>query len=57
MKFGSNVNSGVKGEMTHRKNPTQKPIHIGHWKSSPRLPSFGLIEFRIDPYTRICVSP
>ena len=49
MKFGSNVNSGVKGEMTQRKNPTQKPIHIGQWKSSPSFPFVGLIGFSIEP--------
>ena len=37
--------------------PTWKPTHIGHLKSSPSNPFFGLNGSKIEPYTSICVKP
>tara|TARA_R100000406_G_C3014490_1_gene98543 strand:- start:64 stop:276 length:213 start_codon:yes stop_codon:yes gene_type:complete len=48
----SKVNSSVYGEMHNKKAPTQNPIHIGQWKSSPKPLSHvfaGLILLKIEP--------
>ena len=45
----SNVNSSVYLFKPNKKIPTQKPKHMGQWKSSPKKPLAGLIELKIEP--------
>ena len=56
-KVYSNVNSSVCPLIPNKNAPTQKPRHIGQWNNSPNLPSVGLIELNIVPYTKICGKP
>jgi hypothetical protein len=45
----SKVNSSVQGEIRKTNNPTQYPVHIGHFTRLPKKPFLGLKPSKIEP--------